>query len=175
MMANVEINVVAVEPFAEGLVFGEAGPYLPIRGVAKGELDPAAPQNQVIVDLDQAPRNVRGLVEYETDFFILRPADPARSNGVMVYDVTNRGSKRIFQLLDDASEDSPGAANDPKSAEDAGIGFSLGRGYSLLWSGWDPGAPSANNGLTARFPTPMANDRPLTRRTRPPFHLATRS
>ena len=78
-------------------------------------------------------------------------------------------------MLDDASEDSPGAANDPKTAEDAGIGFSLGRGYSLLWSGWDPGAPSANNGLTARFPTAMENGKPVSGRIRHEFHIGTRT
>ena len=142
-MTNFEIRIDAVEPFAEGEFFGEAGPYLRIRGVAKGELDAAAPENSVIVDLDKAPHNERGLVEYEADFFILRPADPSRSNGVLVYDVTNRGSKRIFQLLDDAPGDNPAAANDPKTAREAGLGFSLGRGYTLVWSGWDPGAPSS--------------------------------
>src|SRR5215472_17114922 len=101
-MADIEIQVKAVEPFAEGQSFGEAGSYLRITGVAKGELDPLAPENKVIVDLDKAPKNARGHVEYETDFFILRPADPSRTSGVLVYDVTNRGSKRIFQLLDDA-------------------------------------------------------------------------
>ena len=139
-MTNIEIEVNAVEPFAEGQTFGDAGSYLRIRGVAKGELDPAAPEDKVIVDLDKAPRNALGLVEYETDFFILRPADPSRTNGVLVYDVTNRGSKRIFQRLDDAPGDPPAAANDPKTAREAGLGFLLGRGYSLVWSGWDPGA-----------------------------------
>ncbi len=78
-MTNLEIRIDAVEPFAEGHVFGEAGSYLRIRGVAKGELDPAALENQVIVDLDKAPRSARGLVEYETDFFILRPVKPSSS------------------------------------------------------------------------------------------------
>ena len=83
-MADLEIRIAAVEPFAEGLVFGEAGPYQRVRGTAKGELDPAAPQNQVIVDLDKVRRNARGLVEYETDFFMLRPENPSRTNGVLV-------------------------------------------------------------------------------------------
>ena len=83
-MTNLTIRVDLVEPFAEGRAFGEAGPYLRIKGVVKGELDPAAPENRAIVDLDKAPRNARGMVEYETDFFILRPAEPARSNGVLV-------------------------------------------------------------------------------------------
>jgi hypothetical protein len=174
-MANIEIQVNAVEPFAEGQPFGAAGSYLRIRGAAKGELDPAATENSVIVDLDNAPRNARGLVEYETDFFILRPADPSRTQGVLVYDVTNRGSKRIFQLLDDAPSAPADAANDPKTVREAGLGFSLGRGYSLLWSGWDPSAPVANNGLGARFPTAMADGRPITGRIRHEFHIGTRT
>ena len=174
-MANIEIRVNTVEPFAESQPFGETCSYLRIRGVAKGELDPAAPQNKVIVDLDKAPRNARGLVEYETDFFILRPADPGRTDGVLVYDVTNRGSKRIFQLLDDAPGDNPAASNDPKTAREAGLGFLLGRGYSLVWSGWDPGAPTVNNGLGARFPTAMKNGRPITGRVRHEFHIGTRA
>ena len=174
-MANIEIQVNAVEPFAEGKSFGEAGSYLRIRGVAKGELDPAAPENTVIVDLDKAPRNARGLVEYETDFFILRPTDPSRTNAVLVYDVTNRGSKRIFQLLDDAPSAPVDAANDPKTVREAGLGFSLGRGYSLVWSGWDPGAPPANNGLGGRFPTAMESGRPIAGRIRHEFHIGTRA
>jgi hypothetical protein len=174
-MTNIEIRVHTVEPFAEGQAFAEAGSYLRIRGVAKGELDPATPENRVIVDLDKAPRNARGLVEYETDFFILRPADPSRTNGVLVYDVTNRGSKRIFQLLDDAPSAPVDAANDPRTVPEAGLGFSLGRGYSLVWSGWDPGAPTVNNGLGARFPTAMKNGRPITGRIRHEFHIGTRA
>ena len=140
-MTNLKIKVDVVEPFAEGRSFGEAGSYLRIKGVARGELDPAAPENRVIVDLDTAPRNARGLVEYWTDFFILRPVDPGRTNGVLVYDVTNRGSKRIFQLLDDAPSAPVDAANDPKTAREAGLGFCLGRGYRIVWSGWDLGRP----------------------------------
>jgi hypothetical protein len=174
-MANLEITIAAVEPFADGRAFGEAGPYLRIRGVAKGELDPKAPENTVIVDLDKAPRNARGLVEYESDFFIMGPADPAGTNRVLVYDVTNRGSKRIFQFLDDAPGDPPAAANDPKTAREAGLGFSLGRGYTLVWSGWDPGAPAINNGLTARFPTAMDDGRPITGHIRHEFHIGTRA
>jgi hypothetical protein len=175
MMTDLEIRIDTIERFAEGRSFGKAGPYLRIKGIAKGELDPAAPENQAIVDLDKATRNARGLVEYETDFFILRPADPSRTTGVLVYDVTNRGSKRMFQRLDDAPGDPPDAANDPKTAREAGIGFTLGRGYSLVWSGWDPGAPTANNGLGARFPAAMENGRPVTGHIRHEFHIGTRT
>jgi hypothetical protein len=114
-------ELISWTPLLNG-AFGEAWPYLRMSGVARGELDPAAPANKVIVDLDKVQQNARGL-ECETDFFILRPADPGQTNGTLVCDVTNRGSKRISQLLDDASGDSPAAANDQKTAREAGIGF----------------------------------------------------
>jgi len=97
-MAIVEIKIETVEPFADGQAFGNAGSYLRIKGVAKGEINPAAPENRVITDLDKAPGNAHGMAEYETDFFILRPVDPRRASGVLVYDVTNRGRKMILSL-----------------------------------------------------------------------------
>jgi hypothetical protein len=171
-MAIVEISIDAVEPFAGGQAFGEAGPYLRIKGVAKGEIDPAAPENRSIADLDKAPRNADGMIEYEADFFILRP-EASRADNVLVYDVTNRGRKMILNLLDDASGSAD--TNNPKTAQDIGLGFTLGRGYSLVWSGWDPGAPRANNGMTARLPPALEDGEPMVRRIRHEFHIGTRA
>ena len=172
-MAIVEIKIDAVETFAKGGDFGEAGSYLRIKGIAKGELDPTAPENSVIADLEKAARNADGMVEYEADFFILRPTEPRRANGVLVYDVTNRGRKMIFNLLDDTS--SSADTNDPKTAQDVGLGFTLGRGYSLVWSGWDSGAPRANNGMTARLPPTLETGNPLVRWIRDEFQIGTRA
>jgi len=172
-MAIVEIKIETVEPFADGQAFGNAGSYLRIKGVAKGEINPAAPENRVIVDLDKAPRNVHGMIAYEADFFILRPAKPRRASGVLVYDVTNRGRKMILNLLDDASGNAD--TNDPKTAQDVGLAFTLGRGYSLVWSGWDSGAPRANNGMTARLPPALENGEPMVRCIRDEFHIGTRA
>ena len=74
-MAIVEIAIETIEPFADGQAFGNAGSYLRIKGIAKGEIAPAAPENSVIADLDKTPRNMHGMIEYEADFFILRPAE----------------------------------------------------------------------------------------------------
>ncbi len=167
------ISVATLESFADGRPFGAAGPYVRIFGTARGELDPARPENQVIADLDKAVRNARGMVEYETDFFILRPAESRRPGGVLVYDVTNRGRKVILGRLDEAGGNAD--TNDPKTAQDVGSGFTLGRGYSLVWSGWDSGAPRANNGMTARLPPALENGRPLVRRIRDEFHIGTRA
>ena len=173
-MAITEISISDIIDFADGHQFGAAGAYVRIKGVARGMLDPAAPGNTGIVDLGKAPRNAKGLVDYATDFDILRPKDPTRGSGILVYDVPNRGSKRIFNLLDDIPANDPARTNDPKTKEDAGLGFCLGRGYSLVWSGWDPGAPRANAGLGAEFPVAHEGGRPIVRRIRDEFHFGTR-
>src|SRR5947207_8757587 len=110
-MAITDIGVTSIVDFADGYEFGPAGAYVRIRGTARGALDPGSPLNGGIVDLDKAPRNAAGLVEYATDFDILRPKDSARGSGILVYDVTNRGSKRIFNLLDDVPANDPARTN----------------------------------------------------------------
>ncbi|HZT86719.1 MAG TPA: alpha/beta hydrolase domain-containing protein [Stellaceae bacterium] len=169
------ISISDTTVFADGHPFGAAGAYVRVKGVARGVLDPHAPENAGIVDLDKAARNGEGLVEYATDFDLLRPQDPARGSGILVYDVPNRGSKRIFNLLDDIPANDPARTNDPKTVEDAGLGFCLGRGYALVWSGWDPGAPRANTGLGAEFPDALEQGRPIMRRIRDEFHIGTRA
>ncbi len=166
-----EIRIGTIEPFAESQPFGEAGSYERVTGTAKGELDPQSAQNHDIVDLDKAPRNARGLVEYETDFFMLRPIDPARGNGVLFYEVNNRGRKALLTRIDEAPADN----NDPRTILDAGLGFTLGRGYTVVWSGWDPDAPRANNGLTARLPVATDDGKPIVRRIREEFEFGTRN
>src|SRR5207244_8308633 len=111
---------------------------------------------------------------YATDFFVLRPAEPRRGSGVLVYDVTNRGAKRILSLIDDVPANDPIAVNDPKTARDAGLGFLLGSGHAIVWSGSDAGAPHAVNGLGADFPAALENGKPITGRIRDEFHAGTR-
>src|SRR5437763_2748832 len=81
------IEVRRTEPFADGTSFGATGAYVKVVGVAHGELDPAAAANRAIVNLDRAPKNERGRVEYDVDFYVLRPADPNRGNHKILYEV----------------------------------------------------------------------------------------
>ena len=67
---------------ANGQWFGAAGPYEKIAGTVFFELDPADPHNKAIADIDLAPRNARGRVEFSADLFILAPQDPARASGI---------------------------------------------------------------------------------------------
>jgi len=158
-----EINVTAVEPFADGAAFGDAGAYERVRGKFKGELDPADPRNKVIVNLDKAPRNAAGRVEYEADFYILRPVDAERGNRKIIHDVTNRGRKYLHWRLTDARLSSPAGANDPRTVQDAGNGLFFRMGYTMVWNGWDPDAPRSDSGMAMKPVIATNNGAPIVR------------
>ena len=86
----VKFTVEQRQPFANA-----AQPYEKLTGRFFGELDPKQPQNAVITDLELAPRNARGLVEYSATFTILKPVDMSKATGVLVYQVPNRGRANI--------------------------------------------------------------------------------
>ena len=143
-----DITITAIEPFADGAAFGTSGAYERVRGTYKGTLDPLDARNKAIVNIDKAPRNAAGRVEYDGEFFILRPVDTGRSSGKILYDVVNRGRKGMHTRFMDAQPASLADSNDPKTPADAGNGLLLRRGYTLVWSSLDPDAPRGNNGMS---------------------------
>src|SRR5262247_822508 len=170
----IELKLGAPEPFVEGRVFGETGTYVRIKGTARGELDPNVPEHAVIVGLDKAPRNARGLVEYEVDVFILRPADPTKGNGFLYYEVLNRGNKQLGQRLHDLIGGNAAVMNDPKTPEHAGNGFLFERGYTVVWSGWDPDVGTRNATMGARFPVMIEEGKAVVRGIREEFQVGKR-
>ena len=169
----IEINVQSVRPFAEGVAFGAAGAYERVTGTGKGELDPADARNRVIRNLERAPKNARGMVEYEVDFDLLRPVDAAKGNRKILFDVTNRGRKFITYWLMDGSA-APQNANNPLTAADAGNALFLKQGFTIAWTGWDPDAPKANNGMTIKVPIATDNGKQIVRVIREELVSATR-
>jgi hypothetical protein len=133
--AVTRVEITRREPFAGGHAFEGAGAYEKVVGRFHGELDPAQPMNRGIVDLDLAPRNARGRVEYAADFYILRPVDLTRGNGALLYDVNNRGRKYAL-----TQHNSGRASDDPDTLEHAGNGFLMRNGFTVVWSGWIPDA-----------------------------------
>ncbi|WP_395708215.1 alpha/beta hydrolase domain-containing protein [Reyranella sp.] len=168
MLLSLEIE--RVEPLADGASFGAVGAYERVIGKARGEVDPAAPGNKGIALIDKAPRNAAGKVEYATDIFILRPKDPAKGNGRILYEVNNRGRKMLFGNI----ADGPQGVNDPKTMADVGNGFPLRQGYTIVWSGWDPDAPRANMGLGLTAPVATDNGQPIVQKVRDEFVSGTR-
>jgi Alpha/beta hydrolase domain len=168
------IEITSRQSFAEGTAFGTAGAYERITGIAHGEVDPADARNAPIVDLDKAPRNAHGRVEYDTDIFILRPVDATRGNGALLYEVNNRGMKTLAGTIMGATPHgaNPLAAfNDPHTAEDMGDALLLKLGYTLVWSGWDPNAPRSGHGMAMNAPIALEGGKPIERATRDEFYI----
>ena len=150
-ITRVEIERVESPAFG-GASFGHIGQYEKLVGRAYGELDPRDKLNSGIVYIDKAPLNAAGRVEYSVDLYILKPMDMARGNRTLFYDVVNRGNKRAFAVFHIGAS----TRNDPKSAKDAGDGFLLKEGYTIVASGWQGDLPSGNNRLIGHFPVATA-------------------
>lgn len=56
-----------------------------------------------------------------------------------------------------------------RTAADAGNGFLMREGYTLLWSGWQCDLPPGDGVLRANFPITMENGEPLTGRAAEEF------
>ncbi|MFN8534955.1 MAG: alpha/beta hydrolase domain-containing protein [Dehalococcoidia bacterium] len=131
-MAVVEFVVQRRTPYAGGQAFGEVGAYERVDGIVRFAVDPSHPANQAIVDLGRAERDPDGLVRFEADFCVLQPVNPARANGLLLFDVLNRGSKgahRMFNRLYPA-ESLPTVHIPP------GDGWLFREGWTLAWCGW---------------------------------------
>src|SRR6266851_1317050 len=142
--------------FANGMSWGSAGPYERLDGTAYFEVNPRDPLNAGIVNLDMAPKNARGLVEFSSTFFILKPLNMARGNHKLFYGINNRGNKieqsqRAFPV--------PAAnSNDPLTAADVGDGFLLRLGYAIVDAGWQGDVAPGNSRLFPKFPVASQPD-----------------
>ncbi len=154
-----KIEIDRVESAFGGMSFGSAGAYEKIAGRAFGEVDPSHRLNAEIVNLEHAPRNAAGRVEYWVDFCLLKPADLRKSNRRMLYDAPNRGDKLALVDINDAPKGL--SSNDPASAEDAGNGFLMRQGYVTLFSAWQGDVAPGEGHMLAGFPIATGNGTPI--------------
>ena len=89
----------ALSPAFGGTAFGAVGHYEYLTGTIVGTLDPAHPLNAGIVNLDKAPRDASGRVEYRSAFGLLKPVALSHGNGWLLYDAVNRGGKLALTRL----------------------------------------------------------------------------
>ena len=96
-IADARVTKIVVEstldPDATLAATGPAGAIKRISGRAYGELDPANSLNAIIQDIQLAPKNAKGKVEYVATFQLVMPSDPAKMSGLMWHDVPNRGGR----------------------------------------------------------------------------------
>jgi hypothetical protein len=164
MQNRIELRIAERTAFADGQAFGAHGPYERLRGWSHFAVDPKAPAQAGVTDLDKAPLNAGGLVEFAAEFVLLTPDDPERGNRRLFHDWGNRGNCRALQFFCDAPH-----SNDPRTAADAGNGFLFRRGYSFVWSAWQADLLPGNGRLTMAVPVASDNGRPLTGLVRQEF------
>jgi hypothetical protein len=159
-----EARVVSVQMSAPTIAFGGyswpgVGQYEKITGVAYAEVDPQDRRNSIIVDIGlaepqaapgQPGKTPSGKVAYLLNFYILKPVNLNQVDrkldgyGKTMYEPPNRGGK-TWTALGRVT----GGGNDPATITDPTIlenSFLMPRGYTLVWSGWEPLVPLAELG-----------------------------
>ena len=172
-------EILKTEPAFEGRRFDGTGEFERIIARAHGSLDPSDRANALIQDIDLAPRNAQGRVEYVTDVEIVRPRDAAKSNGVLLFNITNRGNKGALALF---NADIPPSITRINALQDAGDGFLQRTGTTTIWFGWQGDVLSGNGRMLLNLPiarhpdgsaiTGVVRSELIARQPTPTLHLA---
>ncbi|PYS05051.1 MAG: hypothetical protein DMG15_14860 [Acidobacteria bacterium] len=153
----VRIEVKSRLDVLQGKSFGASGAYEKLSGKIYFTVDPRNSANQIITDIEKAPQNASGKVEFSSDFYLIKPKELSRGNGSVLYEVSNRGNKGMLAFFDFAS-----GSTDPQNAQDFGDGFLLEQGFTLLWVGWQFDVPNRDGALRSYIPIAReANGRPI--------------
>jgi hypothetical protein len=132
-------------PLAGGASFtspaGEIGPYEELKGRLHFAIDPLHPANRRITDVELAPCNSAGRVEWSADVSILLPLDRAKCSGRVMLDVVNRGNTVAVPNFNRATRPLFGAGSDPNPPIDVGDGFLMKRGFVVISCGWQGDVP----------------------------------
>jgi hypothetical protein len=158
--AGAEVTRVEVqrrEDILGGKAFGAAGPYEKVIGKVYFAVDPNNPHNKIIVDLDKAPRNAQGKVEFSSDLYIIKPKDSARGNGVVFFDIVNRGNMGLLRTFSRG-----GGGADPTKESDFGDAYLLNQGYTLVAVGWQFDVAKGRGLVGFDAPIATENGTPIT-------------
>ena len=136
----VGVDITTHTDVQNGAAFGDAGAYELLTGRIRFAIDPANARNQVVVDIDKAPRNAAGKVELMADLSILKPKDSAKANGTLLLDVVNRGNKTVLGSFNRAAPN------------DMGDGMLLRRGFTVVWVGWEFDVPPREGAVRIEVP-----------------------
>ena len=152
----VRVDVDRRDDIADGASYGSAGPYERLAGRIHYAVDPSNPANRIVTDIDYAPTNGAGLVEFSADFVLVKPKDVAAGNGAVFFDVVNRGRIAALGRFNGAA-----ASGDPLAAEFYGDGFLLEQGFTLLWVGWQHDVPPRDGLLRVHAPVATNSGEPI--------------
>lgn len=150
--AVTRIEIKSREPYLAGREFEGIGSYEQLRGKAYFAVDPKHVANQTVIDLELAPKNEAGLVEFSTDVELLAPKDLTKANGAMLYDVNNRGKKLALGMFNSGADE-----------------FLMRKGYIVVWSGWIAETQPGEGRLRLTAPVATENGKPITGPVRAEF------
>ena len=139
----VRVEITSRTDIDNGKPFGAAGAYEKITGRVYFAVEPANVHNRQIVDLDKAPRNAKGEVEFSADLYLLKPKDMAKGNQAVLFEVSNRGGRGILSLVNGREGE-------------YGDGFLMRQGYTIAWLGWE--FDLSSQGERLRLSAPIAHD-----------------
>jgi hypothetical protein len=142
------VEIVSRTDVQDGRAFGLAGSYERIVGRVYFAVKPENVHNRQIVDLDKAPRNAQGEVEFSADLYLYKPKDMNKGNGAVLFEVSNRGGRGILRLGD--------GGNSSDANGEFGDGFLLREGYTIAWLGWQ--FDVAEDGQKLGLSAPVAHD-----------------
>lgn len=134
--AVTRVEITERSPILNGKAFGKTGPYERLIGKAYFAVDPMAAANKDIVNVKLAPRNSKGQVEFYADFVLFAPRDPAKGNGTLLFEVSNRGRKGLVSVFNRGA-----GSNDPRTDAEIGDGLLFEQGFLLAWIGWQWDVP----------------------------------
>ena len=157
-MAITELEITNRTSFASGVPFGDVGAYELLEGTAHYAVDPSHARNQGITDLELAPRNSAGKVEFSSDFSMLQPVNLDRGNRRILFDVVNRGRKTALTF------NGVPIPTDATAPLQAGNGYLMRRGYTVVWGGWQADVPSTPGLIGLQGPEAVGPQGPLTGR-----------
>src|SRR5262249_5164840 len=149
--ARAEVTRVEVAKRAD---VGTSG-YEKIVGTIHFAVDPNSPRNRVVVDLDKAPVNAAGRVEFSSDLYILRPK-VTPGNGAALVDILNRGNKVVLNGFN------RGGSPDPETENDLGDRLLMRFGYTIVWVGWEFDVPQRPNAMRVHVPVAADHGKPIT-------------
>jgi hypothetical protein len=142
------VEIISRTDIQDGRAFGLAGAYEKIVGRVYFAVNPDNLHNRLIVDLDKAPRNAQGEVEFSADLYLLKPKDMNKGNNSVLFEVSNRGGKGILRLVNGVTSSDPSA--------EFGDGFLMHEGYTVAWVGWE--FDVADHGENLKLYAPVAHD-----------------
>src|SRR5262245_13121274 len=160
---KIHIEFASKTPFAAGKSFGSTGPYERLLGMASFAIDPNENNLPFICDLEFAPRNPDGLVEFKTVLDIVKPVDLAKGNRKLLFDFSNRGGRGAFTRLND------GGGPDLSKESYAGNGFLNRQGFTVVMAGWQGDLIYNGSNVIAFLPEARQNGQPLRGKVRQEF------